>query len=314
MKKTLLTFFISGALISSYAQAPTWDFETWTGTGASIEPSGWLSENAVVLPPLYNNVQSVFQATGADTHSGTYAMKIVTVALVSNPDPATIPDPMGAAWPGKINYSPLSLKDGLQFTGRPATVDFWYKYAPTGSDSASCLVILSKWNTSRDTIATGGWVLKTAVSSYALSTMNLVYNPAFSTMLPDTMRIYFSATCWFPISCGKVGSTLWVDDIAFNGWNGVNENPNAIGVTLFPNPASDFATISVDALNEAYSATAYDATGRIVSTIPLSSSTNGMNRRSGIINTSGLASGFYSYTINDNNGNPLRSGKFSVVK
>jgi hypothetical protein len=308
MKKLLFTLVISGMYLSGFAQAPTLDFESWSGNN----PSGWVSANAIML---LGNPQSVFnETTAANVHGGVSSMKIVTVTLTNNPDPANVPNPMGAAFPGVVNLSPLSLKDGYQYAGRPTTANFWYKYAPVGADSASCFIMLSKWNTTRDTIAVGGWVLKTAATSYAQATINLTYDAAFSTMIPDTMRLYYSATCYATLSCGTAGSTLWVDDIGFSGWNGVNENPNAEGVTLYPNPANEFVNISVDALNEAYSVSAFDATGRIISTAALLSATNGMNRKSGVINTASLPSGLYSYTVNSKEGIAVRSGKFSVVR
>ncbi len=313
MKKPLLTFLISGAMTIGFAQSPTFDFENWTGTGANIEPTGWLSENAVVLPPLYNNPQSVFQATGADVHSGTYAMKILSVLMTS--PVAGLPNPIGLAAPGQLaGFAP---KFGYPNSLRPNTMTFWCKYTPAAGDTAECGITMWKGT---DTIATGIWKLSSAIGTYTQQTVTLVYNPAFSTEQPDSMGLTFSSTRLLNpnytlcSNCGTAGSILWIDDIAFNGWNGINENPGAEGVTLFPNPAKDQATIYVDALNEAFSVITFDALGRVVSSTPLASSTNGMNRKNGVINTSGMSAGLYSYSVNDKNGKPLRSGKFSVVK
>jgi hypothetical protein len=308
MKKLVFTLIVMGSSVAGFAQAPTMDFESWSGNN----PSGWVSANAIML---LGNPQSVFKETiAANVHGGANSMKIVTVTLTNNPDPAAIPNPMGVAFPGVVNLSPLSLKDGYQYSGRPTTANFWYKYAPVGADSASCFIMLSKWNTSRDTIAVGGWILNAAASSYAQATINLTYDAAFSNMIPDTMRIYYTATCYSTLTCGTAGSTLWVDDISFSGWNGINENPGSEGVTLFPNPASEFVNISVDALNEAYSVSVFDATGRMISSSTLAASNNGMNRKSGVVNTSTLAAGLYSYAITTQEGTSLRSGKFNVAR
>lgn len=307
MKKLILLLFVTASSVCAFAQT-TMDFETWSGN----DPQGWVSGNAIML---LGNPQSVFKETlAANVHGGTSSMKLVTVTLTNNPDPTSIPDPMGAAFPGVVNMSPLGLKDGFPYTARPATASFWYKYTPVGGDSSSCFVMLSKWNgTSRDTIAVGGLVMMGA-AAYTQGNINLIYDGAFSSVFPDSMRLYFSATCYTSLNCGTAGSTLWVDDITFTGWNGMNEPVSSEGVTLFPNPAVDHVTISVDALESAASVIAYDAAGKAVASASLTAPTNGTNNKTGKINTSALSSGLYSYSIIDTNGNSLRSGKFSVVK
>ncbi len=310
MKKILLSITAAGLMIPAFAQQPSFDFETWTGTGASIEPSGWISENAATI---LGNPQSVFQATSPDIHAGTYAIKIASVTMTT--PISGLPNPIGLAATGQI--SGLGFKLGFASTARPATASFWVKYVPVASDSAECLIAL--WNhTTHDTIAVGYWHLGTSVSTYTQQNVTLNYNPAFSAEFPDSMVVAFSSTKLFNhphytlcMNCGTAGDTLWVDDIAFSGWNGVNEQPSSQGVILYPNPANEFANISVDAA-DAVSAIVYDATGRVVakSSLDLLAS----NKKSGKINTSNLAVGLYSYSIMDKTGTALRAGKFSVVR
>lgn len=83
-------------------------------------------------------------------------------------------------------------------------------------------------------------------------------------------------------------------------------------VSLFPNPASDQITISVAMHNAAYAVT-YDVTGRVIATSSAFEQI-AVNRKSGVINTSALAPGLYSYSIVDKNGIILRAGKFNVVR
>lgn len=316
MKKLLLFISASGVVLFVSAQAqPTWDFESWTGSGSGIQPTGWVSGNAITGFP-FSNPQSVFQeTTPGKVHGGMYSMKLVTVDLTNNPDPSSIPDPIGIAFPGQISISPLGMKDGFAYSGRPNSVDFWYQYIPVGNDSASCFVILSKWNSStnmRDTVAVGGTVIKTAASSYMQSSFTLLYLSA--TLIPDTMRIYFTATCYASLTCGTAGSTLWVDDITFTGWNGVNEHLSSNNVVVYPNPASDFLQVSVDALSEAHLVSIYDVLGKKVCSVELAQETNGMNRKTAKVDAKRLPTGAYSYGISDKIGNVLRSGKFNIVK
>jgi hypothetical protein len=306
MKKLLLSGIIISASFCSFAQT-TWDFETWNGT----EPTGWISENELML---LGNPQSVFQET-ASVHGGTKAMKILTVTMTS--PIAGLPNPIGLAAPGKlVSFVP---KFGMQYTGRPASVDFWYKYTPAASDTAEFLVFL--WNsTTHDTLGFGYWTWGAATSNYTAHSVAITYNPAFASELPDSMALTFSssrlfnANYTFCTTCGTAGSVLWVDDITFTGWNGINEHLSSARVSLFPNPASEFVNIAIDGLNNAFAVNAYDITGRIISSTPLTSSNNALNRRSGQINTSGFSTGLYSYSVVDKSGTALRAGKFNVVR
>jgi hypothetical protein len=309
---------ISGAYFYASAQ-PTWDFDTpaWTGSGASTEPAGWISENAAVLPPLYNNPQSVFRATTPDIHGGTYAMKLTSVTMTSNPAPGQLPNPIGLAATGVVNLSPPSLKFGFPYASRPNMISFWYKYSPMASDTAECFVSL--WNgVTHDTIAYGFWKTGATVGTYTQQNITLTYDPSFSTEFPDSMAVIFSSTILFNanyslcMNCGQAGSNLYVDDITFSGWNGINEHPAANDVIVYPNPASAYVTIIAD-VNEASSVIVYDVTGKAVSSASLNQAMNGMNRKESVVNASALSSGVYSYSIADKNGISLRNGKLSIV-
>lgn len=311
MKKLLLSLCVSVASVCAFAQ-PSWNFESWNGTGPNEQPNGWISGNVLVNPLLPGNTQSVFKATAPDVHGGTYAMKIVTVDVVSNPDPTMIPDPIGFAATGVIVGT--SLKTGFPYTARPATAEFWYKYTPSGTDTASFYMYLSKWNvatSSKDTIAWGYWESAALQTSYLQKVVTLTY--LSTTLFPDSAGVLVSATGPGCLTCGNVGSTIWVDDISFSGWNGINEHPSSNDVIIFPNPANDYVNVIAD-VNDASSVIAYDATGRMVSSAVLNQAMNGTNRRSGVINISNLSIGLYSYSVVDKSGTVLKSGKFNVVK
>jgi Secretion system C-terminal sorting domain len=320
MKKILLATIISGSSFCAFAQ-PTMDFESWSGTGANIAPLGWVSENAAIYPPLLNNPQSVYQATAADAHGGTYALEIRSVKMQTNPATTMLPDPIGIAATGTVSIVPTaSLKFGFPNSSRPGTIDFWYKYSPAGGDMGGCFIVLTAWNTGsgkRDTIANGLWTTTAAAAAYVNQSVPLTY---YSNTTPDSMAIIFSSTNLFNpnytlcLKCGKAGSILWVDDIKFTASNGIAEHLSSQGVSVYPNPASDHITIAVEALGEAFSVSTFDATGRLVGTVPLALSGNAMNRRTAMINTADLSSGLYSYSVLDKNGVALRAGKFSVAR
>jgi hypothetical protein len=250
-------------------------------------------------------------------------MEIRSVKMISNPAQGKLPDPIGLAATGEMIIVPASLKFGFANSDRPESVSFWYKYAPAaGGDVAGFFIALTKWNTTtnkRDTIANGLWNTTTAISAYASQSVTLTYYS--TTTAPDSMALIFSSTNLFNpnytlcMNCGKSGSTLWVDDISFAGWNGINEQLSSEGVILFPNPVREHVNISVEALNDAFSVSTFDVAGRLVGTAELTLSNSGaISKKMGVINTSGFSTGLYSYSVLDKNGVALRAGKFSVVK
>lgn len=320
MKKLLLSALFCGASLLSFAQ-PTFDFETWTGSGANEDPFGWFTGNILVNGLFPGNVQSVFKVTGAEAHGGTYAMKIVSVDVNTNPAPTQVPDPIGIAAPGAVSFIPsTSLKVGFKYTAKPTSAEFWYKYAPTsGGDTATFFLLL--WNgVSKDTIATALWKTGATVGAYTQQSVPLVYDPNMSAITPDSMAIIFSSTkllnpdYTFCLNCGKVGSILHVDDVTFTAPTGINDkNISKEGVILYPNPAADVAYISVDT-EDAYAVNLFDITGKQIQSAVMQESQNSLNKKSASINTAGLSNGLYSYSITDKNGNTLRAGKLNVAK
>lgn len=314
MKKTLLNVLIAGFASAAMAQGPTFNFESWSGTGANETPTGWVNGNVLVNVLMPGNTQSVFKATAPDVYAGTYAMKIVTVDVVTNPSPTLIPDPVGFSAIGAANMVPTpSLKLGYPFTSRPASVGFYYKYAPTGTDTAGMFMWLTKWNgTSSDTIAMGAWQLTSAAGSYMPANVTLIYNPTFANTLPDTCGVIFSATGIGCMTCGNVGSTLFIDDFYFAGWNGIQDGSlNDEGVQVFPNPATSEVSISCY-LKEAATVSVIDAAGRTVRTSAMDDSRTGIGL-SAQISVTDLASGLYTYVISNKDGQAIKGGKLNVV-
>lgn len=316
MKKFLLSLVISGASVCAFAQ-PTMDFDTpapsWTGSGTSIEPTGWISENLV--DGLPGNSQSVFKDS-TNAHGGQNAMKVTSIHMGYNPAPTTLPNPIGLAATGNFT---TTLKIGFPNTSRPTTVSFWYEYAPAANDSAEFLIAV--WNGGlHDTLATGFWKTGDPVSAYTQQNVTLNYNPAYSSIFPDSMALIFSSTKLFApnykfcLTCGTAGSTLWVDDITFSGWDAVNETQMSKGVTMFPNPASDFTTITVEDVNEASLVEVFDITGRSITSMPFSQSSNTVNKKSAAIATHEMSAGIYVLSVYDKNKHLLRNGKLNVVK
>ncbi len=301
MKRRIFTFIIMFLWISISKAQPNGGFEDWTNEFSYENPDHWQTFNFLSLlsPP---NPLSAFKAVGIDKHSGNYALKIKTVFLNNKPSQIVIGDSAGAIFTGKINYSPPSRTYGFPYTGRPENLEFWFKYAPIGTDAAGAGIMLLKWNGSgHDTIATGAVGLL-ATSTYTLSQAPLQYN---TTGLPDTAIIIFTASNDSVLA--RVGSTLFIDDVLFTGWVGVDEQKlNSDNVKIFPNPATDNVTILVE-IKDADNVRIFDASGKSAGIYKIQNyATN--------VNTSLFAAGIYCFEIRNKKNKIITTGKFNVTK
>jgi hypothetical protein len=301
MRKTCAVFiFLISVILNSIAQ-PNGGFESWTPEFSYENPDGWETTNFLSLtnPP---NPVSAFKVTGIDRHSGNYALKLKTVFVNTNPNPSLIDDSAGIAFTGKINFSPFSYKNGFPFVGRPAKLEFWAKYFPVGNDSASIGIILQKWNGSGlDTIATGGVKLSTT-TTYTLFQVSLTY---FSTALPDSATVAILSSKDTVTS--RVGSTIFIDDVIFTGWVGMDENNYySKKVKVFPNPVNDDLTIAIED-DEAENIRIIDVSGKLIHVCKIQQ----FQTR---ITTSLFAQGIYFYEICNKNDKILTKDKFTVSR
>ncbi len=301
MKKifTLAAFFVFG-ILQSKAQ-PNGGFENWTTEYTFESPDGWQTLNflSLLIPP---NPVSAFKVIGSDVHSGFYALKLKTICVTNNPYTLLIADTTSGVFTGKIIYSPPSYNYGFSYTGRPEKLEFWYKYSPVGADTAGAGIATTKWNgTSRDTIATG-LVKILSATQYTLVQVQLNYQ---SNEQPDTAVIAFRSSK--DSANARVGSTLFLDDVAFTGWVGIDEqNIFTEKVRVFPNPAKGELNIQTQ-FEKAEKIRVTDSSGNLTGSYLF-------KNKSICINTSLFTAGIYFYEILDKKGNSLSKGKFNVIK
>ncbi|MES2395207.1 MAG: T9SS type A sorting domain-containing protein [Bacteroidota bacterium] len=301
MKKLMIisVILIFAPAFQAKAQ-PNGGFENWSTVYSILEPDNWQTLNFVSLTPP--NPLSAFRVTGFDKHSGNYALKLKTVYFENNQFPSVIGDSAGVVYTGKITISPFAYKYGFPYTGRPEKLEFWSKYTPVGGDTAGALIILKRWNgIISDTIAIGG-VNINATTGYAPFYANLVY---YSNELPDSAVIGFAASKT-PL-LARLNSTLYVDDVIFTGWVGINQYDKIADlVKIFPNPASDNINIrtSIEAADKIQ---VVNASGKITGVYKIQNCE--VN-----INTGLYADGLYIYEIRDNKNRMLCKGKFNIVR
>ncbi|MCE9540888.1 MAG: T9SS type A sorting domain-containing protein, partial [Bacteroidetes bacterium] len=137
---------------------------------------------------------------------------------------------------------------------------------------------------------------------YTLFQANLVYQ---SSALPDTLMIGFSPS--YKSSLARVGSTLYLDDVALTGWVGIEEkNIYSDKVQLFPNPATDVININAE-IDEADNIQLIDVSGKVMGNYKI-------QNYNANINTALFAEGIYFYEIRDRKNKSLFIAKFNVVK
>lgn len=301
MKKAVITLvFLTSLILNAFSQS-NGGFENWLAEFNYQTPANWQTLNflSIFTPP---NPISAFKATGVDKHSGSFALKLKTIFVNNNPVPGALNDTIGYVFTGKINISPPSLKLGVPYVGRPEKLEFWAKYLPVGMDLAAVTVILQKWNgTATDTIARTDIIIDSTII-YTLFQSDLIYQ---SSELPDTLIIGFSPS--YKKSIARVGSILYLDDVALTGWVGIEaKNIYSDKVKVLPNPATDAINIKAE-IDEADNIQLIDVSGRLLGNYKIQNyNTN--------INTALFAEGIYFYEIRDRKNNPLTKGKFNVVK
>lgn len=311
MKKILLTISAVISLAISAMAQPDFSFETWNNVQFSTtiqDPQGWASLNT--LNVFTATPKSVFKET-TSPFGGTASAKITTVkvtgALIPNPYQSGDIDTAGLLTIGQIITSPSpGIKYGYNYTWRSQTLTFQSMYTPMAGDSAFVLATLTKWNgTSRDTIASGKYATGQSTTSYSLKTIILTYDPAFSTVVPDSQQIFISSSI-YNHDGAKIGSTFYVDDFAWSGYNSTNEiNGTVNKVFVYPNPATN--NISITSSIDAATIRITDITGRLIGDYS-------MTANEAKIQTTTYASGIYIYSILDQKKEVINRGRFEIAK
>jgi hypothetical protein len=314
MKKITLLFAIVALSISSSAQVLNPGFETWVPNNETTTtyqmPQHWVTGDIFItlLNEIFGNpgytVHSVTQ-TGA-SHSGNYAVQIGV-------DVSSYGDTVG----GIIFYCDSATRmvssifgdgttPGFPYSSRPANLTGWYKWNRIGNDTASVVVIMTKWNTttqSRDTVVdVENFYITTAMSAWTNFSVPLPY---LLNVYPDTIFMALGNASGIP----HPGSVFTVDDLALTGSVpiGINEaGTTDAAVFIAPNPFTEQATLTIK--NNFVSAATfemYDVLGNKVRQL------GDLSGSSFTIDREGLPAGIYFYTLTENN-TVVATGKVSV--
>lgn len=315
MKKTLtLILSLSISLLSvAQTQIANAGFESWTGSGTSIEPTSWNS----------NKTGTGFASSGPQTcsmvttgvHSGTACVVVETkyyIFAVVNGNVTT----------GLVNAPSTNKSEGflgatgsntMAFTGRPDSLVGWYKYTQstsgTGASAEQAKVrailhtaeyfdpetpVSSNHNDlSANQIAVALYV-SPASNQATWKRFSVPFNYVNSSTPTAIMVNITSSNNQLTVAPGSngTGSRLWVDDLEaiYNNVTSVKENDFDKNVKVYFYDK----TIYVDFLqknSERSTIEIYNATGQIVTTQQIEN--NGVNA----IDVSSFKSGIYMYKV-----------------
>lgn len=258
--------FCSGWLCSQ-TTLPNMDFEDWTSYsgGAYEEPSGgvWTTANKSVL---ISSLIPVATEKTTDAFSGVYAAKMTT-KMASPPISMLITGTLATGEFNELATPPANLELGKPFTGRPVSFTGYFKYINNNGDSCDIYATLSKWNGSaRQTVGKANYRSSATVNDYTKFDLPFVY---YLPDTPDSISVVFASSAAGDQMQGNVGSSLFIDSIAFNYSTEVNEHYTpSFEVRCYPVPSATSVKFDIEGNMNQGSIKIFNTMGGEVMSIP----------------------------------------------
>jgi hypothetical protein len=223
------------------------DFENWQSQTLNI-PNGWYISSG----------QGLGYARTTDSYAGTYAMEVQTYLGDNNGSPVAQAGEVATGY--CIGNSSCTWQGGYPFSNQVDTLSFYYKYAPSGNDTAQVYLMFKK----NGAIVSGaGTQIYNSAGTYQYA--QIPFNTGTAV---DTVIVQLQSSSWNNSALSFVGSDFKVDNINFKSQITGISNPfvNAGKQTFFyPNPVSNILNIMVGQNSSSeIRLTIYDVTGRAV--------------------------------------------------
>lgn len=221
-------------------QLPNYDMEDWFDVSTE-EPDGWGTFNQ---PLVGAGITPVTKSNNA--HGGNFSARLETFNLGMD------------TLPGVLGNSAISFTGGMTgqpFSEVPLTLDGWFRYEPSGTDTAVVYALFTQ---------NGGPV---GSAAYQITEETLNWTPFSAPVImlipPDTLTLVI-------FSGDHPGSVLYIDDLLLDGLLSDVQYVDRDQAFLFPNPASDQVTIHLpNDMRGAGHARVIDAQGRTVLEQPI---------------------------------------------
>ncbi|MCB9169933.1 MAG: hypothetical protein H6597_07595 [Flavobacteriales bacterium] len=195
-------------------ELPNHDMEQWTDI-VTNDPTDWTTYNGWLA---YYGETPAEQSTDANT--GAYSLKLSSLQV------------NGGFLPGIVTNGQLGGQGpygGIPYTAMPTMLDGALRYVPNGTDSAAIAALFYA-----NGVLVGAGVVP-IVQPYPFWTdfsMPVTFNQA-----PDTMLLVI-------YSGDSAGSSIWVDDLSFQGISVGLAGNNEEGPVVFPNPVDDLLHVN----------------------------------------------------------------------
>ena len=217
--------------VSNPDELPNFDMEQWTDV-VTNEPDAWTTFNGWTS---FFGISPAEQST--DANSGLYSLRLSTLEVNGNLLP-------GIATNGELGMQgPFG---GVPYTDMPTMLDGALRYVPNGPDSAGIAALFYA-----NGVLVGAGVVP-IVQPYPFWTdfsMPITFNQA-----PDTMLLVI-------YSGDSTGSSIWVDDLSFQGISVGIAGSKVPAMVVYPNPADQVLHIKGDSKGPAL---LFDTHGRVV--------------------------------------------------
>jgi hypothetical protein len=197
------------------------DFENWTSVNVT-KPTGWYT---------FSNDEGNGMAQSTDSYTGVYAMETMTFLGDNNGVPAANSSGVST---GYWDNDCSCLKGGNPFTNTTDTLAFYYKFAPTSSDSASVNLTLKQG---------GSPFYFMGKNLGQAASYTYVELPVSAGMTPDSVVVEFrTSTAMGNPSMSAIGSDLKIDDVHFKSQTtGLASHNAPADISIFPNPSANGA-------------------------------------------------------------------------
>lgn len=209
--------------ISKAQTIPNAGFETWTSMTGYDLPTGWDNLNTKT------NSMSMYTCTkGTPGDPGTAYLKLTSKTIGANVVP-------GIAVCGVLDTATMQPVSGFAYSMRPLHFTGNWQHMIFGSSQGSVSAVLTRWDTGlgqRVTVATANQTLSGMAMSWAAFSINFTYMDSNN---PDTCIIVLMASGMTPTN----NDYLWVDNLAFSGFTGIQEIGLNTPISIYPNPATD---------------------------------------------------------------------------
>lgn len=235
MKKQVVFIAFCCAFSTGNAQTfPNGGFENWTNQGIYEDPSYWSGLN---LMSMFGAELTALKST--DSHSGTYALKLVSsISDIGNDGTVdTIPGMLMLGTTDLINGTGTA---GHPFSHRPDSLVGWYKLVSPDNSPFVFEFSSTKWDANSNMQETIGVAHFEGQPSASYIRFSIPINYS-SGALPDSIMAYIGTSM-----DGSATNEVYLDDLSFVYNSTASIDEQGIQAQIFPNPVSDHLTIQSD--------------------------------------------------------------------